>query len=159
MMGEVAGLQGIEVSFLGVLSLGLPPSRAAGDETFRVDHCTAVVHGLREAGDPGLHLTDGGPAVTPAFAAELRAAIESLTQRGILVEPAAGMPAAPGGFEAGLLVDLVQPDVQPAVLDRWLAQQCMEQLLSIPAVYPFLMRQYARAGEFWRRAREAGYAT
>lgn len=157
-MEELAGLADIEVSFLGVLSLGLPPSRAAGDDTFRVDHCTAVVKGLREAADPGRYLAGGGPAVTAGFAAALRSAIESLVQRGVLAEQVAGMPAAPGGFEAGLLVDLVQPDVQPAVLDRWLAQQCLERLLSGPACYSFLMGQYARAGEFWRQARDAGYA-
>lgn len=159
MTHHLGGLDDIEVAFLGVLSLGLPPSRAAADDTFRVDHCTAVVEGLREAGDPGRYLADGGPAIDPGFATSLREAIDSLARRGILLEQPAGMPAAPGGFLAGMLLDLVNPDVQPTVADRGLAQQCMDHLLSNPRVYPFLMRQYARAGEFWRRAREQGYAT
>ena len=69
----------------------------------------------------------------------------------------AGMPAAAGGFEPGLQVDMVRPDEQPAVLDRYLAQLCMEQLFNVPAVYPFLMERYAASGEVWRRLREEGY--
>ena len=159
MVAHLSDLEPVEVAFLGVLSLGLPPSRAAGDDTFRVDHCTAVVEGLRESGDASLHLVADGPGVSPEFALRLRKAVASLTARGVLAEQPAGLPAAAGGYEAGLLIDVVNPDLQPAVLDRWLGQQCMDSLLGVPDVYPFLMRQYARAGEFWRRAREAGYGS
>ncbi|MCC7087883.1 MAG: hypothetical protein IT295_01920, partial [Dehalococcoidia bacterium] len=69
-----------------------------------------------------------------------------------------GEPAAAGGFEAGLQIDLVDPDEHPAVLDRYLAQLCMEQLFNIPAVYPYLMDRYAASGEVWRQLREDGYA-
>ncbi|MBK9342821.1 MAG: hypothetical protein IPN07_07225 [Dehalococcoidia bacterium] len=72
--------------------------------------------------------------------------------------PVAGMPAAAGGYEAGLLLDLVEPDEQPAVLDRYLSQLCMEVLFNIRQVYPFLMERYSASGEVWRRLREAGYA-
>lgn len=150
-------LEPLEIAFLGVLSLGLPPSRAAGDDTFRVDHCTAVTLGLQEACDRGRYLADGGPRVTGEFGRALRTAMQRLGGLGVLADQPAGMPAAPGGFEAGLAIDLVHPDHQPTVLDRGLAQQCMELLLANPDVYPFLMGQYARAGEFWRRAREEGY--
>ncbi|MGD9935760.1 MAG: hypothetical protein AB7T37_18845, partial [Dehalococcoidia bacterium] len=68
------------------------------------------------------------------------------------------MPAAPGGFEAGLAIDMVNPDVHPAVMDRYLAQQCMEVLLNVPAVYPYLMERYAAAGGVWRNLRAGGYA-
>jgi hypothetical protein len=43
-------------------------------------------------------------------------------------------------------------------MDRALAQECMEALLNIPAVYPYLMERYAKAGEVWRDLREQGYA-
>ncbi|MEX1104456.1 MAG: hypothetical protein WED87_09405, partial [Dehalococcoidia bacterium] len=69
----------------------------------------------------------------------------------------AGMPAAAGGFEAGLQIDLVNPDEHPALLDRYLGQLCMEKLFNIPAVYPYLMERYSRSGEVWRRLRDAGY--
>lgn len=151
-------LSPLEVALLGVLSVGLPPSRAAGSDTFRVDHVTAEVHSLATSGTRGRHLGAGGLKVTPEFRAELRAAIESLTEKGLVVSPAAGMPAAAGGFEAGLEVDLVDPDEHPAVLDRYLSQLCMEQLFNIPAVYPYLMERYAASGEVWRRLRESGYA-
>ncbi len=148
----------IEVAFLGVLSVGLPPSRAAGDDTFRVDHVTAVVHGLRGGLGRSGHLAGDGPRTTPEFREQLRAAIDHLASLGIVAAPPAGMPAAAGGFEAGIAIDLVDPDAQPAVLDRHLGQLCMERLLGLPAVYPYLMERYARSGEVWRRLRDDGYA-
>lgn len=151
-------LSPLEVALLGVLSVGLPPSRAAGSDTFRVDHVTAVVHGLASSGERSTHLAPDGVKVAPAFRAELRSAIESLSGKGLVVAQAAGEPAAAGGFEAGLQIDLVDPDEHPAVLDRYLAQLCMEQLFNIPAVYPYLMDRYAASGEVWRQLREDGYA-
>lgn len=148
----------LEIALLGVLSVGLPPSRAAGSDTFRVDHVTAVVHSLGHTGERERHLGPDGVKVTPAFRAELRAAIASLSEKGLVVAQAAGMPAAAGGFEEGLQIDLVDPDEHPAVLDRYLSQLCMEQLFNIPAVYPYLMERYAASGEVWRRLREGGYA-
>jgi len=148
----------LEVALLGVLSVGLPPSRAAGSDTFRVDHVTAVVHGLALHGERGRYLAEDGTKVTPGFRAELRGAISSLTEKGIVASQAPGMPAAAGGYEAGLLLDLVDPDEQPVVLDRYLSQLCMEQLFNVPAVYPYLMERYASSGEVWRRLREGGYA-
>jgi hypothetical protein len=150
-------LEPLEVALLGVLCVGLPPSRAAGSDTFRVDHVTAVVVGLQEAERRELHLETDGVRVSAAFRVRLRETVESLTAKELVVRQAAGMPAAPGGFEAGLAIDLVDPDEQPAVLDRYLAQLCMEQLFNIPAVYPFLMERYAASGEVWRRLREGGY--
>jgi hypothetical protein len=148
----------LEVALLGVLSVGLPPSRAAGSDTFRVDHVTAVVHALATGEGREHHLVAGGVAVTPEFRAGLREAIVSLSEKGLVAEQAAGMPAASGGFEAGLQVDLVDPDEHPAVLDRYLSQLCMEHMFNIPAVYPYLMERYAASGEVWRRLREGGYA-
>lgn len=147
-----------EVALLGVLCCGLPPSRAAGSDTFRVDHVTAVVAGLYEAGGPDTHLEGAGPAITQAFRERLQAAIVSLTEKGIFEEQPGDMPSAPGGFEPGLAIDVVNPDVHPAVLDRYLAQQCMEMLFRAPAVYPYLMERYTAAGEVWRRLRAGGYA-
>lgn len=147
----------LECTLLGVLSVGLPPSKAAGSDTFRVDHVTAVIAGMQE-GDRGLHLQPDGVRVTPGFRERLRAVIQSLQEKEIVVAPVSGMPAAPGGFEAGLVLDLVDPDEQPAVLDRYLAQLCMEVLFNIPEVYPYLMERYSSSGEVWRRLREGGYA-
>ena len=148
----------LEVALLGVLCLGLPPSRAAGSDTFRVDHVTAVVTGLYEAAGPGANLGPDALRITPDFAARLHAAIDSLAAKELLVRQVSGMPAAAGGYEAGLLLDLVNPDEQPAVLDRYLAQVCMEKLFNVPAVYPFLMERYSASGDVWRRLREDGYA-
>lgn len=157
MAHEVADLDATEIALLGVLCLGLPPSRAAGDETFRVDHVTAVAEALMAGRDRSAFLESDGVRVSRSFQDRLRNAIASLTAKEILIQQAIGMPAAAGGYEAGLLIDMVTPDEHPVVLDRYLAQQCMETLFRLPAVYPFLMLQYTRSGEFWQKARADGY--
>lgn len=150
-------LHPLELAVLGVLSIGLPPSRAAADDTFRIDHVTAVVASLAAESRRDAHLESDGIRVLPSFRADLRRAIESLSAKGLVAYQPAGMPAAAGGFEAGLELDLVNPDEHPALLDRYLGQLCMEHLFNIPAVYPYLMERYSRSGEVWRRVRESGY--
>lgn len=155
---QVEDLAALEVVVLGVLSIGLPPARAAGDDRFRFDHVAAVVAGLDE-GDGGAHLGRDGVAIAPAFRAALRGAIEGLGAKGLLGAQAPGMPVPPGGLEAGLELDLVNPDEHPVLLDRYLGQLCMERLFNVAAVYPYLMERYSRSGEVWRRLREAGYGS
>jgi hypothetical protein len=154
---DVEDLDEVAVALLGVLCIGLPPSKSAGSDTFRVDHVTAVVTGLAAAGDRAVHLAEDGVAITSAFRARLRATILDLSEKGILAQQPAGMPAAAGGFEAGLEIDMVNPDEQPAVMDHYLGQVCMERLFNVPAVYPYLMDRYAKSGEVWRRLRDGGY--
>ena len=55
----------LEVVVLGVLCVGLPPSRAAGSDTFRMDHVAAVVYGLERGegskaflGPDEVHISD-----------------------------------------------------------------------------------------------------
>lgn len=154
-------LSDLEVTLMGVLSVGLPPSRAAGSDTFRVDYVTAVVAGLANQGRKEANLAPDGQRVSPEFGKQLRAAIDSLTEKGLLAPQTGGVPGMPapaGGFEAGLEIDMINPDEQPAVLDRFLSQLCMEKLFNIPAVYPFLMERYSASGEVWRRIRDTGYA-
>jgi hypothetical protein len=148
----------LEVSLLGVLCLGLPPSRAAGSDTFRVDHVTAVVAALQAGEQRDTNLGPDGVHITAEFGARLRETIDGLVEKGLVVHASGGMPAAAGGYEAGLELDLVNPDEHPAVLDRYLAQACMEQLFRVAAVYPFLMERYSASGEVWRKLREGGYA-
>ena len=152
-------LDELERTVLGVLSVGLPPSKSVGSDTFRVDHVCAVVAGLRESGEKTAFLGDDHVRVVPAFRARLRTAIESLEAKGLVTtasEP--GLPAPVGGYEEGLLIDLVDPDEHPTLLDRHLSQLCMEELFQMPAVYPFLIERYAASGEVWRRLRDGGYA-
>jgi hypothetical protein len=150
-------LTDIEVALLGVMCVGLPPSKAAGDDSFRVDHVTAVVAGLKSENNAAAFLGPDRMSVSPAFRLRLRAAIIALTEKGIVADQPAGMPAAPGGFEAGLEIDMVNPDEHPAVMDHYLAQLCMEALFNVKSVYPYLMDRYAQSGEHWRRLRADGY--
>jgi hypothetical protein len=151
-------LDQMEVVVLGVLCVGLPPARAAGSDTFRFDHVAAVVAGLATDGDRESNLGPDGVHVTREFGTELKATIQGLVEKGLVAHQESGMPAAAGTFDEGLALDLVNPDEHPAVLDRYLAQLCMEELFNIPAVYPVLMERYAASGEVWRRLREGGYA-
>ncbi len=147
-------LQPLEQVLLGVLSLGLPPSKAAGDDSFRVDYVCAVTYALRTGGQAHDYLSPDGTRPRPEFRQQLEATVTSLVERGLLAHQPAGMPVAPGGFDPELAVDLVDPDVHPTVLDRYLGQQCLELLFQDPNVYPFLMERYTRSGEVWRRLRE-----
>ena len=158
-MHQPEDLTDLEVALMGVLSVGLPPSRAAGSDTFRVDHVVAVVYSLQQTGQREAHLGPDGVHITQDFARELSAALDSLQEKELVLRQAAGMPAAAGGFESGLLIDLVNPDEHPAVLDRYLSQLCMEKLFNVPAVYPFLMERYSTSGEVWRRLRDDGYGS
>lgn len=157
MVYQPEDLDVLERTLLGVLSVGLPPAKAAGSDTFRVDHVTAVIAGMQEA-NRDAYLAADGERVTAEFRARLRATIAGLEEKGLVTAPVSGMPAAAGGFEAGLVLDLVEPDEQPIVLDRYLSQLCMEVLFNIPEVYPFLMERYSASGEVWRRLRAGGYA-
>ena len=149
----------LERTVLGVLSVGLPPSKSAGSDTFRVDHVCAVIAALQETEDREAYLGPDNVRVIPEFRERLRKAIESLEEKGLVTANApAGMPAAAGGYEEGLMLDLVDPDEHPTLLDRYLSQLCMEELFNVPAVYPFLMERYAASGEVWRRLRDGGYA-
>mgnify|MGYP001387873563 CR=1 FL=1 len=158
MVYQPEDLTDLEAVVLGVLSVGLPPSRAAGSNTFRVDHVCAVVAGLLADGQGSQFLGPDNETVTPEFRAQLQQCIEGLADKGLVAYQPAGMPAAPGGYEAGLEIDLVDPDVHPTLLDRYLGQLCMEKLFNVPAVYPYLMERYSASGEVWRRLREGGYA-
>ncbi len=149
----------LEKTVLGVLSVGLPPSKSAGSDAFRVDHVCAVAAALQETEDREAYLGPDNMRVIPEFRARLRAAIESLEAKGLVTSNVVpGMPAAAGGFEEGLMLDMVDPDEHPTLLDRYLSQLCMEELFNVPAVYPYLMERYAASGEVWRRLRDGGYA-
>ena len=147
-------LAAIERALLGVLCVGLPPARAAGDDAFRVDRVTARVLGLLE-GDGARHLD--GDRATAAFRQQLREAMAALAAAGVLADQPAGAPLAAGGVDPALALDVVEPDAHPAVLDRHLAQECMESLFAVKAVYPYLMERYAASGTVWRRLRADGY--
>ena len=150
-------LSPLELCVMGVLCVGLPPSRAAGSDTFRVDHVAAVVHGLQSGEQATAFLGPDGVHISPAFGQQLKAAISMLAEKELVTPQEGGAPAAAGGFEAGLAIDMVNPDDHPALLDRYLAQLCMEELFKQPAVYAFLMERYSASGEVWRRLRQDGY--
>jgi hypothetical protein len=152
-----ADLSLIERTYLGVLATGMVPARLANDPWLRLDYVTAVCLALREGQPRDAYLVGEGPEVTAAFATVLTQAVLALDAKRIL---AAGTPPPDvlGGPE------LVRPrpppaldfDQHPRIWDRFLAQQCMEELFQHPAVYPFLMDKYQDSGEVWRRLYRQG---
>lgn len=152
-------LELVERVVLGVLSVGLPPSRAAGDDTFRVDHVVAISTALSEDEAADTYLREDGIRVQQAFRDRLRASIESLAEQELVTTQPAEMPAAAGGYDATLAIDLIDPDEHPVVLNRNLSQECMETLLRDKRVYSYLMERYAKSGEVWRRLRDEGYGS
>ncbi|MFN8556131.1 MAG: hypothetical protein U0531_01835 [Dehalococcoidia bacterium] len=153
-----AELSPIEKTYLGVLSTGMVPARLAGDPTLRMDYITAVCLALVE-GRPRHHYVVGdGPAVTEAFTRALTEAALALDAKGI-ISAGAPPPDILGGPE------IVRPrppaaidfDQRPRIWDRYLGQQCMEELFRNAEVYPFLMGKYQDSAEVWGRLYQQGY--
>ena len=88
----------LEAALLGVLCLGLPPSRAAGSDTFRVDHVTAVVAALQSGAERDSNLGADALHVSPEFGSRLRETIDGLVEKGLVVH-------ASGGIWAGCVYD------------------------------------------------------
>ena len=149
----------LECVVLGVLSVGLPPSKSAGDDRFRIDHVVAVSTSLSEGLGETAYLGQDGVRVDDEFRARLRSSIGVLVDKGLVTAQAPGMPAAAGSFDPSLAIDVVNPDEHPVVLDRNLSQGCLETLLQDKRVYGYLMDRYAKSGEVWRRLRDEGYAS
>lgn len=155
-----ADLTLLERTYLGVLATGIVPARLAGDDSLRMDYITAICLSLRDGISQDERLLDGGPALTPAFHEELTEAAQSLDEKGII---SAGTPPADVLLAADLSLGrpraprIIDFDQHPRVHDRFLAQQCMEELFSNPAVYPFLMGKYQDSGEVWVRLTRQGY--
>lgn len=153
-----AELSLIEKVYLGVLATGIVPARLAKDPSLRMDFITAVCLAIVEGRPRGTYVEGEGPEVTPEFTRSLTAAALALDAKGIL---AAGAP--PPDVLGG--PDIVRPkppavidfDQHPRIWDRYLGQQCMEELFQNPDVYPFLMGKYQDSAEVWGRLYQEGY--
>ena len=148
----------VERVYLGVLATGITPARLAGDESLRMDYITAVCLALVEGAPRERYLLGEGPVITPQFTDALTSAVLALDAKGII---SAGTPPADvlGGPEvmrpkAPKVIDF---DQHPRLWDRYLGQQCMEELFRNPAVYPFLMGKYQDSAEHWGRLYQHGY--
>ncbi len=153
-----ADLAPLEQTYLGVLATGMVPARLAKDPSLRMDYITAVCFAIVEGRPRDVYLVGEGPDVTPAFADALTAAALSLDEKGII---SAGSPPPDVLGSA----DIMRPraprtidfDQHPRIWDRFLAQQCMEELFRNPDVYPFLMGKYQDSSEVWGKLYSQGY--
>lgn len=155
---NIADLSSLERTYLGVLALGLPPAKLAGDVWLRLDYLTAVARAGMEGKPPHTYLISEGPETTPAFTELLKQAVYSLEKKDILGTSA---PSVVFAFDVGSAaapdVSSIDPNATPVIFDNFLAQQCMNHLLDNPQVYRFLMGKYAESSEHWQRLTEQGY--
>lgn len=159
---SVNALTPLEQVYLGVLALGLPSSKLAGDEFLRVDYLAAVAYALVRDEAPRSYLQREGPQCATEFEDDLRLAVRSLAAKDVLAleTPPAGMGMIALHDRSALLDQNQEADLaEPAfVLDRFLSQQCLEALLRNREAYSFLMGLYAQTSEVWQRLRAEGYA-
>lgn len=151
-------------TYLGVVGAGLVPARLANDDAFRLDYLTAVCAALQAGLPPSANLEGDGPQPSSDFIGELRAVVADLDTRGIIMAGAGdGMtatmsfldPAASQLTPAQIAaLDLNQP---PKVLDRYLSHRALDDLLSLPAAYTFIMEKYGASSEIWQRLAAQGY--
>ena len=150
----------LERTYLGVLATGIVPARLAGEPSLRMDYLTAVCLSIQEGVPPATRLIDDGPALTADFTGALTTAVLALDEKAII---SAGSPPADIVLATDPSLSRPQPprvidfDQHPRIHDRYLAQQCMEDLFRDPAVYPFLMGKYQDSGEIWGKLYQKGY--
>lgn len=155
-----ADLSLLEKTYLGVLATGIVPARLAKDPWLRMDFITAVCLAIQEGKDQALYVEGHGPEITPSFKQALTDAALDLDEKGII---SAGSPPSDVLLSADPSLSRPRPprvidfDQHPRVHDRYLAQQCMEELFQNPSVYPFLMGKYQDSADVWSRLYKEGY--
>lgn len=153
-----ADLPLIEKTYLGVLATGIVPARMAKDASLRMDYITAVCLATIEGRPRETYLAGDGTGVTAAFTRALTEAAIALDGKGII---SAGSPPPDVLGDPDIMRPKAPPtidfDQHPRIWDRYLAQQCMEELFGNPAVYPFLIGKYQDSAEVWGRLYSQGY--
>jgi hypothetical protein len=155
-----ADLSLIERTYLGVLATGIVPARMAKDQSLRMDFITAVCLAVRENKPRATYLEGEGPEIAPDFRRQLTEAVLALDAKKII---SAGTPPSDLLLSADPALSSPPPprvidfDQHPRLFDRYLAQQCMEELFSNPDIYPFLMGKYQDSADVWGRLYQQGY--
>jgi hypothetical protein len=164
MVIEYEALSPLARAYLAVVAAGLVPWRLAGDETFRIDHVTAVCAALMAGMPAETHFEGAGPSPSSAFSDALRQTIAELDETELIIAGAGdgtmamlpligqGRPMLSAAEIARL--DLNQP---PKILDTYLAYRALDELLANPRVYPFLMEKYGASSAIWQRLAAQGY--
>ncbi|HWO93182.1 MAG TPA: hypothetical protein VNL92_00270 [Dehalococcoidia bacterium] len=150
-------------TYLAVVSLGLPSARLANDESFRIDYVCAACHALWAGQAMRYHL-EGDYQPQRGFLDELRATIVDLDNAGVIIAGAgdghlATMPFL--GQDAGKLtpgqIERLDLNAPPKVLDTYLAYKALDELLSHPKAYTFVMEKYGASSEIWQQLTARGY--
>ncbi len=155
---EFDDLDELARAYLAVLAIGLAPADAAADPRLRPDHATAVTYALWRGEPPTRYLAQDEP--TADLARRLEQAATSLEQAGVLDLGGPSPSLLTGlGIPVGLGPAAPPFDVRrpPLVLDKWLAQRCLDRALSARPVYSYLMERYADSSEVWQQLDREGH--
>lgn len=158
---NVEDLSGVELTYLGVLSLGLVSADLAHDTRFRMEYVCAVAHALVRGEARERYLTGGGEQheAAPNFREALRHAIIDLDRKGVIgigppEELAILKPTAP---DLDAVYGEVDINRHPPIFDRFLSQRCMDLLMDNEPAHAWLMELYAESGDVWAELYKQGY--
>ncbi|HZQ35746.1 MAG TPA: hypothetical protein VFD32_07425 [Dehalococcoidia bacterium] len=153
-----ADLSSLQRTYLGVLALGLVSADQARDPRFRIEYICARCQAMVER-RPADDFADAAEhRATEPFRAELREAIIDLDRKGVIglgpPQDLVVLRPSPESREAAYArLDL---NYHPPIFDRYLAQRCMDELLSLPEAHTYLMALYADSGDVWHEIYQRG---
>ncbi|HLZ72397.1 MAG TPA: hypothetical protein VKV26_21035 [Dehalococcoidia bacterium] len=151
-------LTAVEQTYLGVLALGLVSADQAHDDRFRTGGICARTQALLEAAPAERYLDGDGQHAAPPFREALREAIIELDRKGIigLGPPRDLVVLTPSPESREAAYATLDIDRNPPIFDRYLAQRCMDALLSRPEIHAYLMGLYADSSDVWHELYQRG---
>ncbi len=155
---DPADLTPLQQTYLGVLALGLVSADQARDPRFRMESICARGQAIVEHAPPERYLSDTEYEACDSFRAGLREAMIDLDRQGIIgLGPPHDLVVLTPSLESRETVyATVDVNRHPPVFDRYLAQRCMDTLLSQPDAHAYLMALYADSSEIWHELYQRG---
>ncbi|HEY7295342.1 MAG TPA: hypothetical protein VH916_09875 [Dehalococcoidia bacterium] len=151
-------LSSLQRTYLGVLALGLVSADQARDPRFRMDYICARCQAMTEHLPPERFAGATEFSASEPFRADLREAMIDLDRKGIIgLGPPQDLVVLRPSLESREAVyATVDVNRHPPIFDRYLAQRCMDMLLSLPEAHTYLMALYADSGEVWQGLYQRG---
>lgn len=153
-----ADLSTLQRTYLGVLALGLVSADQARDPRFRIEYICARCQAIVERRPAAAYAGDADHRAVEPFRTELREAMIDLDRKGVigLGPPQDLVVLTPSLETREAAYAKVDVNRHPPIFDRYLAQRCMDELLSLPEAHAYLMALYADSGEIWHAIYQRG---
>lgn len=153
-----ADLSSPQRTYLGVLALGLVSADQARDPRFRIEYICARCQAIVAGQTASAYANDADHRAVEPFRTELREAVIDLDRKGVIglgpPQDLVVLRPSPESREAAYAkLDL---SYHPPIFDRYLAQRCMDELLSLPEAHTYLMALYADSGDVWHEIYQRG---